>query len=454
MTTTQDQTTADAVTVDAGLIETPEIEKEIKQDSSQVYGLKFENRVGVFTIRSDTKYDLGARVIVKTDRGKELCSIKYVELNKELDRKKELDIISIIRPINENDEVIIKRNAEKQKSARDIAKRKVEELNLQMKISSVEYLFDSSRIIFYFLAPRKVDFRELVRLLASEFKTRIELRQITSRQNVSMKGAVGSCGLETCCSSFSTRTPVVSMDMVETQRLSKNPAKLNGVCGKLKCCLSYENNFYEEATEGIPTRGSCVKCKSGKKGKVCGINVFTEEMTIYVDEESTYENINFSDILSEEEIRKQEQEQAEKDVNRAKKQSKDNKSPSQNNVKSNNKDSKADSKPSNTDEKITVDNELTNSENKSKEFDNKKNKTNTQSNSPKNNVNSQQGSNSDKQVHKIEQEKTEPKQEKPGEVSAQDKGEAKAELNNKNRRNRKKNPKKASPTSESSPTNK
>ncbi|PCJ18403.1 MAG: hypothetical protein COB02_10930 [Candidatus Cloacimonadota bacterium] len=306
-----------------------------KQDENRdlVYGLKFENKLGVFTIKTNDEYKIGDQLIVKTDRAKELATVKYIDLNREIDRKRELEIYSIIKVVDENDKAIILRNIEKQKSALDIAKRKIEALNLHMKISTVEYLFDSSRILFYFIAPKKVDFRELVRLLASEFKTRIELRQITTRQNVSMKGAVGACGRETCCSSFLTKTPVVSMDMVETQRLSKNPAKLNGVCGKLKCCLSYENNFYEEASKGIPTRGSCVSCKSGKKGKVCGINVFSEEMTIYVDEEATYENISFSDILTEEEIKKRAEQKVKKqtdlkkiDKRENKKQSSDSKS--------------------------------------------------------------------------------------------------------------------------------
>ncbi|MCO4781391.1 MAG: hypothetical protein KC646_03650 [Candidatus Cloacimonetes bacterium] len=446
MNNTQDQIATEAPKVDVAVIESPETEKNIKEDLSQVYGLKFENRVGVFTIRSENKYAIGDRLIVKTDRGKELSSVKYIDLNKELDRRKELDVISIVRLANENDDAIINRNVEKQKSAIDIAKRKVNALNLQMKISSVEYLFDSSRIIFYFLAPRKVDFRELVRLLASEFKTRIELRQITTRQNVSMKGAVGACGRETCCSSFLTRTPVVSMDMVETQRLSKNPAKLNGVCGKLKCCLSYENNFYEEASKGIPTRGSCVSCKSGKKGKVCGINVFTEEMTIYVDEESTYENINFSDILSDEDLRKQ-QEQAKKDASRPKKQNKDNKGASQNKKHSN-----SNQKKSNTDNKDAATNKAVNSDKKPKKFDNKKNKPdhkNAQNSSSDNKPNSKPKKQAKKEGHTSDQ-----KQSKPEDNTTQNSNEAKPKSNNKNRRNRKKNSKKTSKPNESSPTNK
>ncbi|MCJ8346280.1 hypothetical protein MJH12_12115 [bacterium] len=414
------------------------IKSEKQEPKSMVYGFKFGNRPGVFTYKSDDKYSINTKLIVKTDRGKELTEVKYIDLNKEIDRKRELEIYSIVRVVNDNDEAIILRNIEKEKSALEIARKKVTALSLQMKISEVEYLFDCSRIIFYFLAPRKVDFRELVRILASEFKSRIELRQITTRQHVGMKGAIGSCGRETCCSSFLTRTPVVSMDMVETQRLSKNPAKLNGVCGKLKCCLSYENNFYEEASKGIPTRGSCVSCKSGKKGKVCGINVFSKELTIYVDEEKSYENISFDDILSEEEAKKRDLAKEKKNTQRNK--SKDEKSSQRNKGQ---KDLKSQGQ--------NTKNQKESSSNQQKSPSQSKNQ-NKDKNASENKHSQQNKGKQPQKTESLENKDSEAKQKAPQkdqakvEVNASNQdspknqeGEVKKKSRNRNRRNRKKN---------------
>ena len=233
-------------------------------------------------------------MVVRTCRGKEVATVKYVQLNKMLEREREIDIKRVIRLVNEQDLDAERRNREKEKSAMEIAQKKSDLLKLKMSFVRSEFLFDSARIIFYFLAPQKVDFRELVRLLSREFRTRIELRQISNREYVGLNGAIGACGRQTCCSSFLTKTPKVNVRMVENQRLSKNPSKLNGVCGHLKCCISYENDFYREALEGIPRRSSCVGCSSGKKGKVCGTNIFKDEVTIRL-EDSTYMNVSLEE---------------------------------------------------------------------------------------------------------------------------------------------------------------
>ena len=268
---------------------------DIPLESACIYGLSIRNKRGVFTVKDEfDKFSSGDQVVVRTCRGKEVATVKYVQLNKMLEREREIDIKRVIRLVNEQDLDAERRNREKEKSAMEIAQKKSDLLKLKMSFVRSEFLFDSARIIFYFLAPQKVDFRELVRLLSREFRTRIELRQISNREYVGLNGAIGACGRQTCCSSFLTKTPKVNVRMVENQRLSKNPSKLNGVCGHLKCCISYENDFYREALEGIPRRSSCVGCSSGKKGKVCGTNIFKDEVTIRL-EDSTYMNVSLEE---------------------------------------------------------------------------------------------------------------------------------------------------------------
>ena len=278
-----------------------DLEKNIKStddiplESASIYGLSIRNKRGVFTVKDEfDKFSSGDQVVVRTCRGKEVATVKYVQLNKMLEREREIDIKRILRLVNDQDLDAERRNREKEKSAMEIAQKKSDLLKLKMSFVRSEFLFDSARIIFYFLAPQKVDFRELVRLLSREFRTRIELRQISNREYVGLNGAIGACGRQTCCSSFLTKTPKVNVRMVENQRLSKNPSKLNGVCGHLKCCISYENDFYREALEGIPRRSSCVGCSSGKKGKVCGTNIFKDEVTIRL-EDSTYVNVSLEE---------------------------------------------------------------------------------------------------------------------------------------------------------------
>jgi len=268
---------------------------DISIENVCIYGVSIRNKRGVFTVKDEMdKFRSGDQIVVRTCRGKEVATVKYIQLNKMLDRGREIDIKRVLRPVNEQDLDVERRNREKEKSAMEIAQKKSDLLKLRMSFVRSEFLYDSARIIFYFLAPQKVDFRELVRLLSREFRTRIELRQISNREYVGLNGALGACGRETCCSSFLTKTPKVNVRMVENQRLSKNPSKLNGVCGHLKCCISYENDFYREALEGIPRRSSCVGCSSGKKGKVCGTNIFKDEVTIRL-EDSTYMNVSLEE---------------------------------------------------------------------------------------------------------------------------------------------------------------
>lgn len=277
-------------------------EKKGKKSSSTIYGLKLRNKRGIYTVRSEGDFRFGDEVLVKSTRGKEVSKVQYVGLNSLIRRSRDVEVESLLRGVTEQDRETMERNREKEKTALEIAGQKAKDLNLNMRFVGTEYLFDSSRILFFFLAPQKVDFRELVKLLSKEFRTRIELRQLSSREYVGLQGALGACGRETCCSSFLSRPPRVTLKMVENQRLSKNPSKLNGVCGKLKCCLSYENDFYHEALEGIPAKASCIGCSKGK-GKVCGTNIFSDEVTIRLEDNSyvqiTLEEARTAEVLDE-----------------------------------------------------------------------------------------------------------------------------------------------------------
>ncbi len=259
-----------------------------------IYGLEFRNKRGVFTISSDLEIPTGSSILVETNRGKELAKVRYSQLNKHQERARELEVYELISLASDKDLQIQAKNEAQELADQSLCMQKIRDFKLNMRVIRTERLFDNSRIIFYFLAPQKVDFRELVKVLASLFRARIELRQINSREHVAMMGAVGSCGRQTCCSSFLTKTPAVDMSMVDVQRMGKNPGKLNGVCGKLKCCISYEYDFYREALEGIPVKGSCVGCKTGK-AVVVGVNVFKMEASLRLPDDN-FVSVGFDEL--------------------------------------------------------------------------------------------------------------------------------------------------------------
>ena len=184
-----------------------------------------------------------------------------------------------------------KENKSKEKDALDICMKKIAEHGLEMKLIDVEYTFDNNKVIFYFTADGRVDFRELVKDLATIFKTRIELRQIGVRDEAKMLGGLGPCGRSMCCSSFLGDFTSVSIKMAKEQNLSLNPTKISGICGRLMCCLNYEQSTYEEIRKRLPTVGSKVKTKDGV-GEVISNNTVKESIKVklkkgdeeYVDE--------------------------------------------------------------------------------------------------------------------------------------------------------------------------
>ncbi|SFC80291.1 PSP1 domain-containing protein [Clostridium uliginosum] len=207
-------------------------------------------------------------VIVETARGIEFgeCVIGIKEIKDE-------DIVSplkvVIRIADEKDIQKHKENKSKEQDALDICLSKIQEHNLKMKLIDVEYTFDNHKVIFYFTADGRVDFRELVKDLATIFKTRIELRQIGVRDEAKMIGGLGPCGRSMCCSTFLGDFASVSIKMAKEQNLSLNPTKISGICGRLMCCLNYEQSTYENIRKRLPKVGSIVKTIDGT-GEVIG----------------------------------------------------------------------------------------------------------------------------------------------------------------------------------------
>ncbi|WP_347548167.1 stage 0 sporulation family protein [Pseudalkalibacillus hwajinpoensis] len=210
-------------------------------------------------------------VIVETARGVEFG--KVVLANKQVDEEDVvLPLKKVIRIADEKDRLAVEDNKNAAQEAFDVCVSKIEEYKLDMKLVDVEYTFDRNKIIFYFTADGRVDFRELVKGLASIFRTRIELRQIGVRDEAKMLGGIGPCGRMLCCSTWLGDFEPVSIKMAKDQNLSLNPAKISGLCGRLMCCLKYENDAYEFGKKELPDVGKTIHTGQGK-GKVVGLNI-------------------------------------------------------------------------------------------------------------------------------------------------------------------------------------
>ena len=205
---------------------------------------------------------IGDPVIVETARGVEMGKIT---IGNRMVPESEIvpPLRAIIRPANESDLTRHEENRRLEQRAAEICRQKIEDHKLEMDLVSVEYTFDNSKLLFYFTAENRVDFRELVRDLASVFKTRIELRQIGIRDEAKMMGGFGVCGRPFCCSTFLSDFVQVSIKMAKEQNFSLNSAKISGACGRLMCCLRYEHDVYEEAVSKTPSSGSYVSTPNG-----------------------------------------------------------------------------------------------------------------------------------------------------------------------------------------------
>ena len=242
----------------------------------KVVGIRFKKTCKVYYFSpGENEVKKGDNVIVETIRGVEFgeCVLGPKEISEDEIVSPLKDVIRVATP---EDELKYKENKEKEKEAFDICLKKINDNKLVMKLIDVEYTFDNNKIIFYFTADGRVDFRELVKDLAAVFRTRIELRQIGVRDEAKMIGGIGPCGRTMCCSSFLGDFAPVSIKMAKEQNLSLNPTKISGICGRLMCCLNYEQKNYEEIRRKLPKVSSIVDTPYGK-GEVT-LNSAVKEM--------------------------------------------------------------------------------------------------------------------------------------------------------------------------------
>ena len=224
------------------------------------------------------------KVIVETERGKSIGTVVVSPMEFE-DKRLPEGLKSILRKAEPADLEAAKANALKEKEAHKFCLTKIKERGMEMKLVRVEYLFDSSKAIFYFTADGRVDFRELVKDLAHAFHTRIEMRQIGVRDESKMVGGIGICGRELCCSSYLREFEPVSVKMAKEQNLALNPTKISGQCGRLLCCLSYEFDTYCSLRKCLPKCGKHVKCGS-VEGEVVKLNVLQGTVTVKADNDN------------------------------------------------------------------------------------------------------------------------------------------------------------------------
>jgi len=223
----------------------------------------------------------GDKVIVETARGVEFGSV--VAGPKEVpDEEIMQPLKSVIRIATEEDKRNEEKNREKEKEAYDICLEKIRAHNLDMKLINAEYTFDNNKVLFYFTADGRIDFRELVKDLAAVFRTRIELRQIGVRDETKLKGGIGICGRALCCHTYLSEFAPVSIKMAKEQNLSLNPTKISGVCGRLMCCLTNEEETYEELNSRLPAIGDFVTTRDGYKGEVLSVSVLRQLVKVVV----------------------------------------------------------------------------------------------------------------------------------------------------------------------------
>ncbi len=229
----------------------------------------------------DEKIERGEHVIVETAKGVEYGTV--VVPNREMAEEKIVaPLKKIIRVATPKDEDIELKNREKEKDAYKICLEKIAKHGLEMKLIAAEYTFDNNKLLFYFTADGRIDFRELVKDLASVFRTRIELRQIGVRDETKICGGIGICGRTLCCHSYLSEFAPVSIKMAKEQNLSLNPTKISGVCGRLMCCLKNEEEAYEELNSRLPHIGSHVKTAEGLDAEVQSVSVLKQLVKVIV----------------------------------------------------------------------------------------------------------------------------------------------------------------------------
>lgn len=249
---------------------------------AEVIGVRFQDAGKIYYFDpADTEIEKGSMVIVETVRGVE-CGKVVLNRKTIIDEDLIQPLKPVIRVATEEDLQRVEENSKKEKKAFEIAEKKIEQHKLDMKLVEVSYTFDGSKILFYFTSDGRVDFRELVKDLASVFRTRIELRQIGVRDEAKMLGGLGVCGKTFCCCTFLTSFQPVSIKMAKEQSLSLNPVKISGTCGRLMCCLKFEQEAYTDLLRTMPKINAIVATPDGK-GTVIDQNLLTGILTVRLD---------------------------------------------------------------------------------------------------------------------------------------------------------------------------
>ncbi|MEH7416755.1 stage 0 sporulation family protein [Neobacillus drentensis] len=263
-----------------------------------VVGVRFKKAGKIYYFDpGDLSIEKDDFVIVETVRGVEygraVIARKQVEEHDVV-----LPLKKVVRIADQKDRMIVEENKQAAQEAYEVCSEKVNEHQLDMKLVDVEYTFDRNKVIFYFTADGRVDFRELVKDLAAIFRTRIELRQIGVRDEAKMLGGIGPCGRMLCCSTFLGDFDPVSIKMAKDQNLSLNPTKISGLCGRLMCCLKYENDEYESAKEALPDLGEIIETPQGK-GKVVGLNILERVLQVELKEQERVLEYTLDEIIKE-----------------------------------------------------------------------------------------------------------------------------------------------------------
>ena len=265
---------------------------------AKIIGIKFRNSGKVYYFQpGNEEYEKGAGVIVETAKGLEYGKV-LIPPKEVPDKEVVSPLKPVVRKATQKDEDNLARGEKRRPEAMRVAEEKIAKRGLQMKLIDCEFAFDGSKVVFYFSAEGRVDFRELVRDLASAFHTRIELRQVGIRDETKILGGIAPCGRPCCCASYLPDFKKVSIKMAKTQGLSLNPTKISGLCGRLMCCLEYENNHYSETFKKMPKTGSEVGTPDGK-GTVVSNNMLKMLVKVKIegkDGAMTYKDFPLDDV--------------------------------------------------------------------------------------------------------------------------------------------------------------
>ena len=250
---------------------------------TRVVGIRFQKAGKIYYFDpSGFELETGMHAIVETARGVEMGTVLIPPKDVEDDQ-----VIQPLKPVlriaTDEDEKTVEKNKEKEKEAFEICKEKIQKHGLEMKLVNAEYTFDNNKLLFYFTADGRIDFRELVKDLAAVFRTRIELRQIGVRDETKILGGIGICGRPLCCKTYLADFVPVSIKMAKEQNLSLIPTKISGVCGRLMCCLKNEQDTYEYLNSRLPNIGDVVFAKDGAKGEVQSVSVLRQLVKVVID---------------------------------------------------------------------------------------------------------------------------------------------------------------------------